>query len=48
MNLEHERITCKTPNKNAHIESFHRLLEGCISKNEYSSYAEDYKSVYEI
>jgi integrase len=27
LNLEHERIPTKTPNKNAHIESFHRLLE---------------------
>ncbi|MFC7061683.1 integrase core domain-containing protein [Halobacillus seohaensis] len=25
--MEHERIPPKTPNANAHIESFHRLLE---------------------
>ncbi|MEY8416958.1 DDE-type integrase/transposase/recombinase [Tissierella praeacuta] len=27
LKLEHERIPFKTPNKNANIESFHRLLE---------------------
>lgn len=49
MNIGHERIPCKTPNKNVHIESFHRLLEEeCISKNEYDSYAEAYRSVYGI
>lgn len=26
LKLEHERIPFKTPNKNAHIEAFHRLL----------------------
>jgi len=25
--MEHERIPCRTPNLNAHIESFHRILE---------------------
>ncbi|MBV4428866.1 DDE-type integrase/transposase/recombinase [Clostridium tyrobutyricum] len=24
--LQHERIPVKTPNKNAHVESFHRIL----------------------
>jgi transposase InsO family protein len=24
--IEHERIPVKTPNKNAHVESFHRIL----------------------
>src|SRR5690606_30055207 len=25
LGMEHERIPCKTPNKNAHIESFHSI-----------------------
>ena len=25
--IEHERIPLRTPNRNAHIETFHRLLE---------------------
>ncbi|HHV78282.1 MAG TPA: transposase family protein [Firmicutes bacterium] len=25
--VEHERIPCRTPNKNVHIEAFHRVLE---------------------
>lgn len=46
LNLEHERIPFKSPNKNAHIESFHRLLEGeCLSGYEFESYAEAYKVV---
>ncbi|WP_420841083.1 integrase core domain-containing protein [Anaerosalibacter massiliensis] len=41
LNLEHERIPFKAPNKNAHIESFHRLLEDeCLSKYEFESYTE--------
>ncbi|HFL3828673.1 TPA: IS3 family transposase [Clostridioides difficile] len=48
LNLEHERIPFKTPNKNAHIESFHRLLEDeCLSRYEFESYAEAYKEVAE-
>lgn len=46
LNLEHEKIPFKTPNKNAHIESFHRLLEDeCLSRYEFESYAEAYKEV---
>ena len=46
LNLEHERIPFKTPNKNAHIESFHRILEDeCLSRFEFESYAEAYKEV---
>ncbi|MFS0646623.1 transposase [Siminovitchia sp. 179-K 8D1 HS] len=31
--MEHERIPPKTPNMNAHIESFHRILEDdCLSR----------------
>lgn len=42
----HERIPPKTPNKNAHIESFHSLLESeCLRRNEFSSYQEAYSTV---
>ena len=44
--IEHERIPFKTPNKNAHIESFHSIFEEeCLSRYEFSSYAEAYKAV---
>jgi len=47
--IEHERIPVKTPNKNAHIESFHRILEDdCLKKYEFQSYAEAYKGVNEF
>ncbi|SHK87857.1 Integrase core domain-containing protein, partial [Alkalithermobacter thermoalcaliphilus JW-YL-7 = DSM 7308] len=37
-----------TPNKNAHIEAFHRLLEDeCLSRSEFNSYAEAYEAVSE-
>ena len=46
LNLEHERIPFKTPNKNAHIEAFHKLLEEeCLSRYEFKSYAEAYEAV---
>lgn len=46
LKLEHERIPVKTPNKNAHIESFHRLLEDeCMAVNEFSTYAESYTAI---
>jgi putative transposase len=46
LNLEHERIPFKTPNKNAHIEAFHRLLEDeCLSRYEFKNYAEAYEEV---
>lgn len=46
LNLEHEKIPFKTPNKNAHIESFHRLLENeCLSRYEFKNYAEAYEEV---
>lgn len=45
-NIEHERIPPKTPNKNAHIESFHAILErDCLSRNEYASYQDAYRIV---
>lgn len=46
VNVEHERIPCKTPNKNAHIESFHRIFEDeCLGRWEFESYEEAYKAV---
>jgi len=48
-NLEHERIPVKTPNKNAHIESFNSILEDeCLSRYEFQSYEEAYKIVSEF
>lgn len=47
--LEHERIPCKTPNKNAHIESFHRILEDeCLGRWEFERYEEAYEAVLEF
>jgi putative transposase len=44
--IEHERIPPKTPNKNAHIESFHAVLEDeCLRRNEFGSYAEAHEAV---
>jgi len=44
--IHHERIPCRTPNKNAHIESFNKILqEECIGINEFDDYMEAYKSV---
>lgn len=49
LHIEHERIPVKTPNKNAHIESFHRILEDeCFKINEFQTYAEAYKIVNEF
>lgn len=46
LETEHERIPYATPNKNAHIESFHRLLEDeCLSRHEFESFAHAYKEV---
>ncbi len=43
LKLEYERIPVKTPNKNAHVESFHRILEDeCFKSNEFESYKEAY------
>ncbi|WP_025640421.1 integrase core domain-containing protein [Schnuerera ultunensis] len=48
MKLEHERRPFKTPNKNAHIEAFHRLLEDeCLSRYKFRSYIETYEAVSE-
>jgi len=46
LDIEHERIPFKTPNLNAHIESFHSILEEeCLSRHEFASYAEAYSTV---
>ena len=46
LTIEHERIPCRTPNKNAHIESFHSILEDdCLSRYEFKTYAEAYEKV---
>jgi putative transposase len=46
--LEHERIPPKTPNLNAHIEAFHRLLQDeCLSRFEFKTYGEAYEAVTE-
>src|SRR5690606_40815385 len=43
----HERIPPKTPNMNAHIESFHRILEDdCLSQWEFKNDQEAYQAVY--
>lgn len=44
--VEHERIPPKTPNMNAHIESFHRILEDeCLSRFQFDTYEEAYKEL---
>lgn len=46
LTIEHERIPPKTPNLNAHIESFHSILEkDCYAINEFDSYTEAYEVV---
>ncbi|GEO28172.1 integrase [Alicyclobacillus acidoterrestris] len=46
LRIEHERIPPKTPNMNAHIESFHRVLEDDrLSTCEFATYAEAYETV---
>lgn len=49
LGIEHERIPCRTPNKNAHIESFHAILEDeCLSRHEFRTYEEAYNAVAEF
>ncbi len=44
--MKHERIPVKTPNMNAHIESFHSILEEeCYGINEFHSYIEAYSII---
>lgn len=47
--ITHTRIPNNTPNMNAHIESFHSILESdCLSRHEFQHYAEGYKCVSEF
>jgi putative transposase len=46
LNIHHEQIPVKTPNKNAHIESFHNLLQNeCLKYFSFASFKEAYKEV---
>jgi len=46
INVYHERIPSRTPNKNAHIEAFHRILQDeCIGVYEFKSYKDAYAEV---
>ena len=46
--MEHQRIPVKTPNMNAHIESFHAILEDeCYSRYESMNYQDAYRQVRE-
>lgn len=46
IDVYHERIPSKTPNKNAHIESFHRIFQDeCIGVYEFKSYKDAYLEV---
>lgn len=47
--IEHERIPCKTPNKNAHIEAFHRILQDeCLALHEFATFRQAYATVSEF
>ena len=42
----HERIPPRTPNKNAHIESFHSILEAeCYQRHEFETFPQTYEIV---
>lgn len=44
LQVDHERIPPKTPNLNAHIESFHSILErDCYARHEFDTYSNAYK-----
>lgn len=46
LKVQHERIPPRTPNMNAHIESFHRLLEHeCLRRFIFTSYEDAYREV---
>jgi putative transposase len=47
--IKHERIPPRTPNMNAHIESFHRVFEDdCLSRWQFETYGEAYREVNEF
>ncbi|QCT00986.1 transposase [Paenibacillus algicola] len=44
--MVHERIPPKTLNKNAHIESYHAIIElECYRRNEFDTYPQAYEMV---
>ena len=46
IDVYHERIPSRTPNKNAHIESFHRIFQDeCIGVYEFDNYKDAYIEV---
>jgi putative transposase len=46
LGVEHERIPSRTPNKNAHIEAFHKILEEeCLGIDEFETYGQAYGAV---
>lgn len=46
LGIEHECIPVRTPNKNAHIEAFHAVLEDdCFGRHEFRTFAEAYVAV---
>lgn len=46
LKLHHKRIPIKTQNKNAYVESFHRILgDECFKSNEFQSYTVAYEIV---
>ncbi len=46
LHIEHERIPVKCPNKNAHIEAYHRILEDdCYSLYQFQNYEQAYAAV---
>ena len=49
LGIKHECIPVRTPNKNAHIEAFHSILETeCLGRYEFNSFAEAYVAVVEF
>ncbi|WP_406678673.1 transposase [Moorella sp. ACPs] len=49
LGVEHELIPYKTPNKNAHIESFHSILEEeCLACHEFNSFREAYEVIHKF
>ncbi|WP_367620504.1 integrase core domain-containing protein [Paenibacillus sp. 11B] len=45
----HERIPPRSPNMNAHIESFHLILQDdCLSRYDFATYGEAYEAVTEF
>lgn len=46
LGIEYEYIPVRTPNKNAHIESFHALLQDeCLGRHEFQTFAQAYTTV---